>query len=484
MDDRTFDRFARALGVARNRRVALGLVAGAAGLALGAAAEAADARKHDRGKRRGAGKHGRKGKHPASVSAVCATAGTKACPLAQAKPGANLKACNYASANLAGAAMNAASATAASFAGADLSGANLSGAGLGNACLSGANLSGAGLGNACLSGANLSGAILRGANLQGADLTDANLTGADLRGTNASAAQLAVAKVSCTTILPNGKRSACPAGESCCGNACVDTGNDKDNCGGCGNACAAGKVCRQSACACPAGQVECGGTCVDLRTDPANCGACGTACGGATPVCNGSGACACGDVCASGCQFAKLSAALAATPNNGTIRVCAGRYDNETPGPGQLQQWIIGQNVTIVGAGQGPGGTELASPASSGRRVATVLTGFNVEFRNLAVTGGNCIVTGGGLYVLGTGRLTLTDVTVADNRAAGTLPKPNGGGIANEGTLTLAGQTKVTQNSAEGTGGGVFNDGGTVLLQGAASVTGNTPNDCAGTAAC
>jgi hypothetical protein len=64
---------------------------------------------------------------------------------------------------------------------------------------------------------------------------------------------------------------------------------DANNCGACGNACAAGTKCNNGACGCQAPQTSCGGTCVDTSTDTNNCGACGTAC----PVGQGcfSGAC-------------------------------------------------------------------------------------------------------------------------------------------------------------------------------------------------
>ena len=196
MDDRRFDAIARSLGTTRSRRGALGLLAGAAGLGLAGA----DAKRRHKGKK---GKHAK----PAAQSAVCAAAGSKACTVAQAKPGAVLKDCDYAGANLHGAALNAANLSKASLAGADLHG---------------ANLAGANLANACLTGADLSGASLRGTSLSGADLTGADLCGANLRGSNVKPAQLATATLCCSTILPSNKPATeCPAGTTCAGGACV-----------------------------------------------------------------------------------------------------------------------------------------------------------------------------------------------------------------------------------------------------------------------
>jgi hypothetical protein len=57
----------------------------------------------------------------------------------------------------------------------------------------------------------------------------------------------------------------------------VNTATDRANCGTCGTACAAGRICQGGACilSCPSGQTACGSLCVNTETDGANCGACG-----------------------------------------------------------------------------------------------------------------------------------------------------------------------------------------------------------------
>ena len=71
----------------------------------------------------------------------------------------------------------------------------------------------------------------------------------------------------------------CPAGQTACGGACVDTASDPNNCRFCGVRCPTGASCTPAGCQCPAGQADCGGgACVSLSADP-NCGACGHACG-------------------------------------------------------------------------------------------------------------------------------------------------------------------------------------------------------------
>jgi len=88
----------------------------------------------------------------------------------------------------------------------------------------------------------------------------------------------------------------CPPGETDCDGACVDTGSDTNNCGGCGVACPAGAKCSGGSCGCGVGAnvTDCDGVCVNTATDPKNCGACGCEClpgsacinGDCTPTCN------------------------------------------------------------------------------------------------------------------------------------------------------------------------------------------------------
>jgi len=65
-----------------------------------------------------------------------------------------------------------------------------------------------------------------------------------------------------------------------CSNACVDTNNDRANCGACGNVCTQGNLCINGSCGCSSpGYAVCSGVCVNTSIDAKNCGACGNVCG-------------------------------------------------------------------------------------------------------------------------------------------------------------------------------------------------------------
>lgn len=74
---------------------------------------------------------------------------------------------------------------------------------------------------------------------------------------------------------------------------CETPNTTEENCGGCGIACAPGQRCIQIegklTCACKAGETLCGNRCVDLLSDVRNCGACGVDCYGAVGNAEGAG---------------------------------------------------------------------------------------------------------------------------------------------------------------------------------------------------
>lgn len=63
-----------------------------------------------------------------------------------------------------------------------------------------------------------------------------------------------------------------------CGNFCVDTSQDNNNCGQCNKACPSGSSCSNSQCVCSGGLTLCSSVCVDTMTDNSNCGSCSHVC--------------------------------------------------------------------------------------------------------------------------------------------------------------------------------------------------------------
>ncbi len=180
-----------------------------------------------------------------------------------------------------------------------------------------------------------------------------------------------------------------------------------------------------------------------------------------------------------------------------TIRVCPGSYGPIT----------VSLSIAVIGAGDGVNtASNTILDAQNSGRVTLVNPGITVTLRRLRFTGGNTISSGGGIANDGT--LTVLGCTVTGNHAYSL-----GGGINNGGTLTLTGCTVSTNTSGNGVGiasngtgdgatvtltdcqitgntatkandGGILNEAsrGMLTLQNGSSVTGNTPSNCVGCA--
>ena len=200
------------------------------------------------------------------------------------------------------------------------------------------------------------------------------------------------------------------------------------------------------------------------------------------------------NVCQSGCPYAQLAPALAAAHGGDTIRIAPGTYAGGV---------TIEVSVNLVGAG--PGATII----SGGGPVLTIGVPFaasepTVTIDGIAVTGGVTVgnVTpssgrGGGIYIAraagpSTGAtVTIRNSAIRDNSVAPSaaidsgdpccpFADAGGGGISNDGALTLD-HTTISDNRADAAsgltsgaiGGGILNRAfGTLTLK-RSIVTGN-----------
>ncbi len=147
-------------------------------------------------------------------------------------------------------------------------------------------------------------------------------------------------------------------------------------------------------------------------------------------------------VCASGCAFNTVQAAIdAASPGN-VIAIEAGKYRGGI---------IVAKNLTLNGAGTKSTIFQGGSPA------VTVNSGVRATIGDLTITGGSADVGGG---VANNGVLTLDGVNVDGNTA-----RDQGGGIYNHGSLLLQNST-VHGNHVDtpfGSGGGIKNSGSMMI---------------------
>jgi hypothetical protein len=173
------------------------------------------------------------------------------------------------------------------------------------------------------------------------------------------------------------------------------------------------------------------------------------------------GVCTACDVCPSGCPFTSLEDAInhPSTQNGDTIRICPGTYPTF-----HVQEGVtISKNLTIIGAGSGPGGTVLDGENKS----RVLLTGeeTTVTIRDLTITRGYMHGVGfldaGAIYVNLRSTLNLERVTLTENKA-----EAWGGAIfvGTQGTLFVK-DSQITKNSAA-LAGGIFASGGNATLDG------------------
>ena len=125
-----------------------------------------------------------------------------------------------------------------------------------------------------------------------------------------------------------------------------------------------------------------------------------------------------------------------AFPRGSAIALTAGQLElSNTTGP-----------INILG----PGLNELAISGSRTSRVFQVDQGASATLSGLTITGG--VTTGNGGGLLNQGKVTLFGVAVVGNSAA------NGGGVANAGSAVIL-DSSIDGNAASADGGGIYNTG-------------------------
>jgi len=132
-------------------------------------------------------------------------------------------------------------------------------------------------------------------------------------------------------------------------------------------------------------------------------------------------------------------------------------------------QLEIGRDLTI----NGPGAANLAISGNHASQIFEIDPGVTVAISGLTIENG-LAKAGGGIH--NEGALTLTNITVSGNTSAGGV----GGGINNYGgTLTLTNSTVSGNTSAGSYGGGIANGAATLILTNS-TVSGNTSSNSDG----
>jgi hypothetical protein len=155
-----------------------------------------------------------------------------------------------------------------------------------------------------------------------------------------------------------------------------------------------------------------------------------------------------------------LRQAILDTPAGGTVDFQADLTGTITLTSGEL---AIRKDLTI----SGPGATAITVSGNNASRVFEIAGPFTVSVSGLTIADGLADSASGG-GILNNGTLTVTDSVISGNTASSGW----GGGVANNGTLTLS-RCTVSGNSADMAGGGVFNFYGTMTLADS-TVSGNT----------
>ncbi|MFN8593307.1 MAG: pentapeptide repeat-containing protein [Thermomicrobiales bacterium] len=438
MDRDRFDRLSRLVAAGGTRRDALRLLLGGAAVSAAASIEGASARnkRHERQPTR----------VRAQQNATCPNTCNQNCSTKKLQGGANLSACNFDERDL-----------------------------------DGVNLRSANLSKACFADASLRGADLRSTNVSGACFCGADLTGADFRGSNITTAQLACATVACTTILPNGK----PATNCACPVECPP-----------GSVCELGG-CQPCTVSCPSGDgVACGNELIRhmaLDQDPIYICP-GRYIGnfrifGPRPPLVMIGAGDGDNPATSTILDANFNGRVLLLTGEDKLTLQRVRIANGLSGEGSgilnrgtldlSDSTVVNNTSTGISAGGGIQNdgrltiTRSTVTRNRGNSGGGILSSGPLTITGSTISRNTGDEIGGGIAVFSAAAIKDSVITGNDSRRGGGLYNRSGGGVTFDRT------SSITGNSSFLPGGGIFNIDSQVFLNGA-TVSGNTPDNCAG----
>jgi predicted outer membrane repeat protein len=211
----------------------------------------------------------------------------------------------------------------------------------------------------------------------------------------------------------------------------------------------------------------------------------------------------CTRVCAAGCDFTSVQAAIDAASDGDTLTICSGQFNEDITITKNLTlAAVTGGEIILEGTGTRsvltvPETENIVNVTLShvviGKGIGTLVEGVRlgggIYFDNagaLNLVGCEVAVStaddGGGIYCLTGQNLTLIDTTVNNNQATqgggifatgrvqldGSAITDNtaerGGGIYSQIELHLSNGAKVEGNTATGDGGGIYNDANSISI--------------------
>jgi hypothetical protein len=189
-------------------------------------------------------------------------------------------------------------------------------------------------------------------------------------------------------------------------------------------------------------------------------------------------------VCASGCPYSAIQAAVDAAANGDVIKIAAGTYTGVSARSGVTQVVYLNKSLTLQGGYAPPNWTTSdpeANPTTidaqgQGRVMFITLQNKAVTLDGLRLIGGSTTssgygTVGGGIYALGWSQgsaITLTRNQVLGNRA-GTY----GGGLAFWAITVTLTSTTIASNTVPGGTGNLAQGGGVYLANAIARLTDN-----------